>query len=42
MRDGAVVQLIAPSGAPVFRLGGFELAAAAEIGVGWGQPRRRR
>ncbi|MDC0717504.1 hypothetical protein POL25_11405 [Nannocystis sp. bb15-2] len=35
--DGAVVQLIAPSGAPVFRLGGFELAAAAEIGVRWGQ-----
>lgn len=40
--DGAAVQLVDPMGAPVFRLGGVELGAAAEIGVRWGRTRRRR
>jgi len=39
---GAAVQLVDRTGAPVFRLGGVELAAAAEIGVRWGRPKRRR
>lgn len=39
---GAAVRLVDPAGTPVFRLGGVELAAAAEIGVRWGRPRRGR
>jgi hypothetical protein len=40
-REGAIVQAIDASRTPLFRLGGFELAAAAEIGVRWGVGSRR-
>ncbi len=36
-RRGAIVQLVDPGGAPLFRVGGLELGAAAEIGVRWGR-----
>ncbi|MDC0668523.1 hypothetical protein [Nannocystis radixulma] len=38
---GAAVQLVDSTGAPVFRIGGVELAAVAELGVRWGRVRRR-
>jgi hypothetical protein len=36
-RRAAVVQLVDATATPLFRLGGVELAAAAEIGVRWGR-----
>lgn len=36
-RRAAVVQLVDAGGTPLLRLGGVELAAAAEIGVRWGR-----
>lgn len=40
-RAGAIVQAVDTSGTPRFRLGGVELAVAAEIGVRWGVGARR-
>ncbi|MBZ5708520.1 hypothetical protein [Nannocystis pusilla] len=37
---GAAVQLVDSAGAPLFRIGGVELAAVAELGVRWGRTSR--